>query len=94
MRQILNKVAHHLLDAAQEIFNSIQRDMVLLIGFLIKISTKEVPHAILHYSFFYFWKVVHIQLEILDQLRGFLAVFVCAQGFDQLHLESGIVGDQ
>lgn len=86
--QVLNKIAKHLFDARQQVFDSVKSQEVLLVGLLVEIAPKEEPHTVFHNSLFYFWEVVNVKAEVLDQSCCLFAVVVGAQLPDELNLES------
>lgn len=85
--QVLNEITYHLLEASNQIFNSIQCKEFLLVLVFVQISAQEVLNSFLHNSFFHFRKVISVEVEVFDQLLCCLTVAICGELLDKLNLE-------
>ena len=92
--QIFYEIAQHLLESREKIFNSIKRQKVLLILFLIEISSEIVPHSFFHYTFFYFREIIFIKMKIFYQLSCNFAIIICRKSFYKLNLKLWIVSNK
>ena len=84
MSQVLYQVAEHLFETGDQIDYTIQREVVLMILFLVKVPTQVVPNAFLHKSLLDLWKIGLVKMEVLYQLGSLLAVVIRTQAPDEL----------
>ena len=92
--QILDEVRQHLLETAEQVFHAIQRHEVLLLTLLVQVATEIIADTLLHDPFFDLWKIVLVEMEILNQLSGTLTVVIVRQRSNQFDLELVVLSNK